>query len=266
MIKKSKVNSTFNSCCFSGGLPDQFWETAINSAEDYRLIIVSVFATRNKLTDLLENIENKEEKTVIDFGCGIGNAIPFLKKFKKVYAVDSSDNMLNQAKDKYPHQNIIFLRGDLRDIKAPRKSDIGLAISSIWPRMNCEFNMIISNLIKNIKAHGKLYLVLPSLESLTLFYQCIGDHEYKKEGNHFSALNLVNRYVIDSQYTSMGYINTGAGIQKYWLKEEILSVLEKYDFKNMETEKLNLDWEMQIKRTELMEYPNLWFWLIKIGL
>ncbi|MEN8221490.1 MAG: class I SAM-dependent methyltransferase [Pseudomonadota bacterium] len=48
-----------------------------------------------------------EQKSLLDFGCGVGRLIiPFSRKFKKVVGVDISSGMIEEAKKNIANQNI----------------------------------------------------------------------------------------------------------------------------------------------------------------
>ncbi|MEA2017894.1 MAG: hypothetical protein U9N59_05555 [Campylobacterota bacterium] len=69
-----------------------------------------------------------------------------------------------------------------------------------------------------------------------------------------------------SNYSPLGYFLTDINlIQKHWLNEEIKFRLNKYNFKKINIEKLELDWKKQIIGFEnFKNYPKLWFWIVKI--
>ena len=112
-----------------------YWE----SEKNYENNIFSVFAVNNTLTDYILKTKNKNRKEIADFGCGIGNAIPYLKNFKKIYEIDFSSNMLKQAKEKFKNlSNIDFIEGDLKNAKI-KPVDIILSLSSLMPKNYSDF-------------------------------------------------------------------------------------------------------------------------------
>ncbi len=63
---------------------------------------------KNEFDGLLEflGLKNTQELTMIDLGCGTGaTSIHAMKKFKKVYGIDVSLEMIRQAKKKIPDDN-----------------------------------------------------------------------------------------------------------------------------------------------------------------
>ncbi len=239
-----------------------YWE----KIENYEKEIISVFEIKNSLTKYLKSIKNKDKKEIGDFGCGVGNAIPYLKDFKKIYEIDFSQNMLKLAEKKYSkNKNIEFIKGDNKTTKI-NPIDIILAVSSVMPKNYSEFDIIIENFLKNLKKNGEIILVLPSFESITLLYHLKSDFLFKQGKTPTEIQQILTQMQINQNYSPFGYFITDINlIQKHWLKEEIELRLLKYNFKKIQIEKLELDWEKQIRNLkEYKNYPKLWFWFVKI--
>lgn len=239
----------------------EYWD----NVKDYHAEITAVFAVRNKLTKCLENIPNKSEMMVADFGCGCGDAIPYLQDFKKIYAIDFSDNMLNQTKQNYGHlDNISFIQDDLKKLKFCEKCDCGLAASSIFPDNYEEFDDILQGMLRNIKSGGTLIMTLASFEALTLLYQ-FRAHKWSDSIGYAKALEHVTNTIQKTCYNPFGYITTQTGtVQKYWLKDEIEFRLHPYKLKNIKLEKLEMDWDIQMKDKAMLDYPKFWLWLLVV--
>jgi len=239
-----------------------FWEKELT---DYDNQVISVFSSENVLTRELNNIKDKKSKTVADYGCGVGNSFRFLTEFKRAYAIDFSENMLKRAEEKKT-DNIILILDNMKTVKLPEKTDIGLAVSSIMPKSIQEFYEIVDNILANTKDDGELFFVVPSFESRVLYYILYADY-MQKEG---METNRIYKKIIEAEinenFNSFGYfLSKGMLVQKHWLKEEILMRLCRYGFKSIEIEKLELDWAKQIKLKEYENYPKLWFWFLKIN-
>ncbi len=241
-----------------------FWE----QVQNYKEHIISVFETSNELTEMLFRIKDKEIKEVVDFGCGEGRSFPYLDKFKKIHAVDFSENMLNKAKQKNNKlANVEYYKGDLRYYFL-YPVDVVLSVSSVMPKSIQEFNIIISNFIKNLKKEGEIILVLPSFESRTmLFHYKLDMMTFEKFAND-KIRELIGEEIIKCNYSPYGYFMTDIGlIQKHWIKDEIFYRLQNFKFKKIIIEKLLLDWKSQvIGLPHLSTHPSLWFWLVNIKL
>lgn len=243
----------------------QIWE----NIKDYDKEVISIFENKqnNLLIEKINKIKNKNKKIVLDLGCGSGNSFEYLLNFKKIIAIDFSINMLKQAKAKAKKLNISeikFLNLTLEQVSLDQPVKVIIAANSIFPSNYGEFDYIMASVKKNIKKNGTILMVLLSFESLTFFYQILAHNEFKTKQEINASFSLINKYILDSNYSPFGYINTTLGMQKHWLKEEIEFRLKIYNFKKIKIEKLELDWELQIKQPQLKEYPKLWFWIVEI--
>jgi len=239
-----------------------YWE----NETEYDKHIISVFKIDSILSDYLKNYPNKNICDVIDFGCGVGHAIPYLTGFKNIYAVDFSQNMLKQAQANYAESsNIQFITGDLKStILQP--VELILAVASVMPKDNDEFEQIINNFLANLKENGQILMVLPSFESNTLLFHYKADY-FKKEGWSNKKIQTKLRTMQEKQhYSPFGHLMTSIKLpQKHWLKEEIEFRLDKFSFNKIAIEKLQLDWVEQIPgHAVYKDYPKLWFWLVTI--
>lgn len=238
-----------------------FWE----SVTDYDKQIASVFNINNNiLIEYLSKIKSKKKKTIADIGCGPGNSFKHLKEFKKVYAFDFSKKLLEVA-NKTKSKNIEIFQDNIIKYKLPENVDISLAVMSIFPNNYGEFDEIITNILNNTKKNGEIILVLHSFESRTFSFHLDSDLYFKKSLNPNEIITQINNQIQFCNYHPFGYLKINSGIiQKYWLKEEIKFRLLKYNFKKINIEKLELDWEKQLHLKEYKNYPKLWFWFIKI--
>lgn len=242
-----------------------FWE----SIEDYNSEIISVFAKESQITKDIENIKDKSSKIVADFGCGSGNSFPYLKKFKKIYALDYSKNLLEQANNKIEElslENIELIEHDTKqDIKLPQKCNLILAISSIFPDNLNEFYQQIQILKDNCKKGGEIYLTFASLESRTFSFILDADNMFKNGENPSTIVNIIKNNELEQGLSSFGYLKTNKGIiQKHWMREELLMRLKEFNFTTINIEKIELDWMTQLKNEKFSKYPNLWLWYVKI--
>lgn len=106
----------------------------------------------NNLIDLLAP---KQGEKILDLGCGTGDLAHKLYDYGvDIVGVDKSENMVTQAKNKYPH--IQFMVQDATDLK-----------------FNSEFNAVFSN--------ATLHWVKPPTKALNCIYQSL------KQGGRFVA-------------------------------------------------------------------------------
>lgn len=126
----------------------------------------SGIASANKLLSVIkEYCKTKPEKlTVIDFGCGNGRvSIPLSEKVKAVYAVDFVPEMLEQIPIS---ESILTIESDKEtsEFKAPKLADCAFTVSVFIHNTFEDGKKIISEIAKNIKKGGYLFLDIPIYE------------------------------------------------------------------------------------------------------
>lgn len=242
----------------------EFWDGFDGNYEE---TVISVFENRNELIKLLECMPNKNEKTIADFGCGVGNAVPYLLEFRKIYQIDFSENMLLKSKTRHEClENIEFLLGDNESTKLKEKVDVIIGINSVFPLRYEDFNIAIKNFIENTKENGEIILVMASFEFHTFRYHLDADYLFSKKENPMAVKNYLLGKQRSENYNPFGnVISPFKTIQKKWLKEEILFRLRGFNFSSVKIQKLKLTWNSrQYKNLDFTCYPRPWQWLVKI--
>src|SRR5204862_2832575 len=92
----------------------------IAATYDKRIFNVFQNDKKNKLKKFIRKYSNKE-KPAIDFGCGVGKALPLLAPFfKEIIGIDVSKKCIAIAKSS-PYKNVSFREADLaaEKIKVP---------------------------------------------------------------------------------------------------------------------------------------------------
>lgn len=239
---------------------EAFWSELI----DYDAQIRSIFTTDNIIIEALRHFENAQTKTVADLGCGVGNSFQHLHHFQKVYAVDYSENMLEQAKERL-ESNVDLIHGRIESVQLPHPCDLTLALASVMPESNDHFHVLMENIVRNTASDGTIMLYVPSLESRTFAFQkhvdILVDEGRSQEEIATTIRDDIQRY----QFNPLGYMLTDGGLlQKQWLKEEIEYRLARYNFRSITIEKFKLDWDKQIKLPHLSHMPRHWNWFVTI--
>ena len=113
------------------GKVEDYWDK--NAAERFKRISKNRVATENQLKIL--NL--KKTDTVLDIGCGTGRlTIPIAKKVRKVYALDTSREMIKIVKkcveeEKLNNVQIINTNWELFDINRIEKADVTISYNSL---------------------------------------------------------------------------------------------------------------------------------------
>ncbi len=116
--------------------------------------------------DLARRVVDVNPKTILDIGCGPGNSTAVLKSVfleAQILGIDTSPNMINEAKKTYP--NIDFKLGDARDIDG--KYD--LLFSNACLQWIPDHKGIIPYLMSRINDSGTLAVQIPMNGDESLF-------------------------------------------------------------------------------------------------
>ena len=136
-------------------------------APTYNAEIFDVFQsdTKKVLAKYFKKYTNLKHEA-IDFGCGNGKAFFYLApRFKKVFGLDISQKLLNQAKT-LPYTNVSLKQADLtKALKIPKADFIFCCNVAILPEVETNI-AIIKNIQKTLKPGGHALVVIPSLESM----------------------------------------------------------------------------------------------------
>src|SRR6185295_17739555 len=153
-----------------------------NIADNYDREIFNVFKNdkKRKLKKYIMKYANKQN-TAIDFGCGVGKALPLLAPlFKEIIGVDVSKKCIAVAKSA-PYKNVSFKEADLaaKKINVPTV-DFAFCCNVAMSDDIKRNQRIINNVLRSLNKNGIALFVLPSMESASL-----------------SAWNLINWYEKD---------------------------------------------------------------------
>jgi SAM-dependent methyltransferase len=145
---------------------------------------------------LLRNL-NPKSKTILDFGCGLSDFIPYLENIIgndfKYIGIDISSELIEQSKLKYPSERFTFLHGDIFNLDIP-EYDIGISSGALSYKIsnNEEYaNEVIKHLFLKAKESC-------SLNFLTSYV------DFKLEKNHhYCPINLFKYSKTISKYVNL---------------------------------------------------------------
>lgn len=154
-----------------------------------------------------------------DFGCGPGYWINSIRKANKIYAIDFSRAMLDEAAKRSPF-NTVYLCQELSSVSLPEKIDFALCFNAIMPESHTHALSIFRNIFSTLAPQGRIVVILPSMESVLYTSNIL--HFFKaQEGKETESFD--ERISIWSEYYSnpLGYVRNSHGlIIKYWIKNE----------------------------------------------
>lgn len=238
-------------------------------ADNYDREIFNVFQNdkKKKLKKYLAKYANKEH-IAIDFGCGVGKALPLLSPlFKGIIAVDVSKNCISIAKSS-PHKNVVFKQADLAGKKIDLPSVDFAFCCNVAMSDNINRNYrIINNVLQSLNIGGVALFVLPSLESASLsVLSLIKWHE--KEGTSFSDipgddLSLISKP--QNKQAREGVLMIDNVPTKHYSAPELYSIFNTENFAMQRLDRVEYDWNTEFDSPpSWMQEPYPWDWVTEV--
>lgn len=239
-----------------------YWE---NMASSYQEEIFDVLQQDKK--KLLAKAIKKFAKptySVIDIGCAIGKWLPVLSPlFKKVIALDISQNNLKIAQQLYPTlQNVEYKRVDMSGARSRiPAAEFGVCINAILTPHSKDRAVFFSNLKKCIKKKGTLVLTVPSLESYLLTR--IVQQQFSIDKRAFTEKILPKKGLEKWRQLTQGVAEIDQVPHKHFLQEELLLNLQRAGFNVLEIKKIEYPWDTEFNHPpRWLQSPKPWDWMV----
>ncbi len=242
----------------------RYWDGV---AKKYFENIMSPFreGVKNPLYDYIDKLEGKD-KTLIDIGTGIGNAIPHLAgRFAHVTAIDISDKMIEVAKGKHKFDNVEFL---VRNAAALQEFygqfDVAVAVNSIIVPTIKDLEKILKETCKVLKDGGRLLAVFPSMEAILYQAMLVYEAVLEETGSEKTARLRTARELGAKKFDLLMGIDKEGFAQKYFYRFEIKYRLRKAGFKNIRVRKVHYPWEISAESgyAPFHGKPRMWDWFV----
>jgi SAM-dependent methyltransferase len=243
---------------------EKHWDRIGNSYDDQ---IFDVFKSdQKKILPKYFKKHASQNDIAIDFGCGTGKSFEYMAPlFKKVIAVDISNELLEQAR-KRPFKNIELKQLDLTAQKLSlQKADFAFCCNvAMLPEIE-KTHTIIRNIQKALKPGGTALLVLPALESV-LYSSWRLIEVYKKEGididdipdSEFHYLKASRRRLVE------GIIYIDDVPTKHFMRPELDVVFAAAGFTLTKVEKVEYTWNTELASPpRWLKEPYPWDWLVE---
>jgi len=238
-------------------------------ADKYYENIVSPLqpTVQNPLWKYLKKVSRKQQKIVVDAGCGIGDLTKiFARQFKKVIAVDFSEKMLQQARKRnITAKNISFHRCDLRKLSTVvKKADVIVAVNSLLLPNFSDIRLEFSQIHKSLKSGGDFFAIVPAVEANLHYFQLVYERELTKTKNPKVALAKTKKIVDFTDYNFITSTYTaGSESQILYTKQFLHDVCEKSGFKDIVIEKVLYPWgEASGDYESFPDKPQMWDWFV----
>ena len=216
-------------------------------AKKYFENIMSPFqeGVKNPFFEYIAKFEGKN-KSVIDIGTGIGNAIPHLAdRFAHVIAIDISEKMIEVAKNNHKFNNVSFFVRDARNLEEFHdKFDIAVAVNSIIIPSLKDLEKVIEEVYKVLKMGGKLIAIFPSMEAILYQAMLVEDAVFKETGDEKKAKSMTVKEVGKNRFSFMFGIDKEGFRQKYFYRFEVGYRLRKPGFKHIRIRKVFYPWNI----------------------
>jgi ubiquinone/menaquinone biosynthesis C-methylase UbiE len=215
----------------------------------------------------LNKIENKENKKVINLGCGIGDIEKFLSNnFKSVLSVDFSEGMIEKAKEKNKDlKNVSFLISDIEKLPAfHNQFDIAIAVNSIISEDFVKIDNIFKEVNNLLIKDGQFICILPAMDVFLYQSLLIADKGFKNYQSKEEVIKNTLQIMSKKEYNFLLGVTDFEGEQKYYYSFEILWRLKKAGFKDIEIKKLSYSWE-EFKKAGQAFFPDEdppWDWYV----
>lgn len=240
----------------------EYWEKL---APQHSEEIFSVFENdRNTVISKAIKRFASPRKTAVDLGCAVGDWLPLLSSsFKKVFAVDISENYISLATQRHQHLgNIEFVRADISNAgsRLPRFHFALCVNAMMMPAANSRQNFLKA-IYESLYTKGHLALVVPSLESAMLAEYLIAEVNQRNGISPGTALEKDPAAKLDQ--LKMGIVDLDSVPYKHYLKEELEFLLYDLGFTLISITKVLYGWE-----TEMEDPPDWlpangpWDWLV----
>jgi SAM-dependent methyltransferase len=240
------------------------WDTIAPSYNDE---IFDVFKSdKNGRLPIYFKKHGNKNHHAIDFGCGNGKSFEYIAPlFKKITAVDISQNLLNQAK-KRPYSNVEFKRLDLTRKGLPiEPADFVFCCNvAMLPEIE-KTHQMIRNIHSALRKGGSAVLVLPSLDSVMYSSWRLIDL-YKKDG--VKPENIPNSefdyFKANKRDFVQGIVYIDGVPTKHFGQSELEVVFGEAGLKITAIDKVEYDWDSEFASPPKdMKGPYPWDWLVE---
>jgi SAM-dependent methyltransferase len=220
----------------------------------------------NPLPTFLEALPGREDFTVADLGCGIGNLLPFLaERFRKVVAVDFSSGMLRQARARGSQKNVVFYRRSLANLSHFRgQFDVVVTVNSVLSPKQSEVDQILKEIAGTLKPGGTFAGIFPSMESVLYEGVLMLEKEREQAESEEEARKRVSRLIGPRRYDFVsGLYTEGTDRQKFYYSFELRRRLQAAGFRNIQFGKVLYPWTADHAWFNFSGEPRMWDWFVR---
>lgn len=208
-----------------------------------------------------------KNKISVDFGCGVGHALPYLSSsFKEVLAIDISRKLLKQIRNRN-YANVALAKMDLakKKLKVP-KADFAYCCNVAICDDNKKNYQILKNVMHSLNKGGTAVIVLPSFESAsnTLY------HMLQLYKNDKIKINKIPKDELNPDQNTLKQIAEGIHFidnhpTKHYHLQEIYTLFNHKNYSIEAIEKVEYNWKTEITDPpKTLSEPFPWDWMVEI--
>jgi SAM-dependent methyltransferase len=237
-------------------------------AIEYDKKVFNVFKNdkKNKLKRYIRKYANKEN-AAIDFGCGVGKALPLLAPFfREIIGLDVSKNCIAVAK-KSPYKNVRFKEVDLAAKKVNVPSVDFAFCCNVAMSDDVQRNLnIIKNVLSSLNKNGVALFVLPSMESASLAAWRLVSW-YDKEGIDLGDIPKKDLFQLNANRQKDirdGIVMIDGVPTKHYLIQELYSIFNSGNFTLQKLDRLEYGWDTEFEAPpKWMQAPYPFDWIVE---
>jgi SAM-dependent methyltransferase len=239
-------------------------------APNYDKEIFNVFKNdkKKKLKKYVLKYADKNN-IAIDFGCGVGKALPLLSPlFKEILAVDVSEKCIEKAKATLRVDNVTFKVVDLagKNINMP-SVDFAFCCNVAMSDDIKRNRQIIHNVLSALNKGGVALFVIPSLESVSLAALSLINW-YEKDGTEFGDIpkeELAHYSNDNPKHIAEGIVKIDNVPTKHYLFSELYAMFNTDSFEMQNIDRLEYDWSTEFDSPpRWMQSPYPWDWVVEV--
>jgi ubiquinone/menaquinone biosynthesis C-methylase UbiE len=241
------------------------WDDYVHN---YHELIVSPLkdGVQNPLFAALDKIVAPKSLSVADLGTGRGDLLPLLsERFKQVYAVDFSADMLAIAKDKHKKlSNITFIQADMRTLaEHGLLVDVAVAVNSILHTSPRQIHQTLQEIHRSVKEGGLLLAIFPAAESFVHYAMLVHERELGDNEDEEKAVGRMRKVVEHHKYDLLrGIYDDDGERQKLFYRFELQNRLRAAGFKYIKVKKVVYPWGLHGEFDAFPDKPPMWDWFV----
>lgn len=236
--------------------------------ENYKSEIFSVLhADKNALVKKSILKHKNKKLTAIDFGCGVGHALPYLSaSFKEVLALDISQKLLKQIRNRN-YSNVSLKKMDLAKKKLKLlKADFAYCCNVAICDDNKKNYQILKNVMRSLKKGGTAVIVIPSFESASnTLFQMLQLYKHDK-----IKINKIPKDELNPGQNTLKQVAEGIHFidnhpTKHYHLQELYTLFHQKGFSIEAIEKVEYDWKTEIHNPpKSLKEPYPWDWMVEV--